>query len=54
MKAGLIILLVVVGLVGLLFTLRASRNLGMPKADVLDRARTRAREQAAAEREDEK
>jgi hypothetical protein len=52
-KAFLIIALVVGGIVGLLFTLRSSRNVGTPPADVLERAQRRAREQAAAEKDDE-
>ena len=52
MKALLIIVLVVGGIVGLLFTLRASRSAGAPSAEVLARAARRAREQAAAEKDD--
>ena len=52
MKALVIIVLVMAGIVGLLFTLRSSRNLGMPSGEVLKRAGRRAREQAAAEKED--
>ena len=47
MKAFVIILLVVVVLVGGLLTLRITRNAGMPGKDVLDRAKERARAQAA-------
>jgi hypothetical protein len=47
LKAILIILLVVVVLVGGLLTLRSTRNAAMPGKDVLDRARERARGQAA-------
>lgn len=50
MKAFAIIALVVGAIVGLLLTLRSSRNLGMPDADVMERAKRRAREQAEAER----
>ncbi len=49
MKALIIIGLVVAGLVGLLLTLRSSRNAGMPSEDVLDRATRRAKEQARRE-----
>jgi len=52
MKALVIIVLVVGVIVGLLLTLRESRNLGMPSADVMERAKKRAREQAAAEKDD--
>jgi hypothetical protein len=48
-KALIIIGLVVAGLVGLLLTLRSSRNAGMPSEDVLDRATRRAKEQARRE-----
>jgi hypothetical protein len=47
MKAIIIILLVVCVLVGGLLTLRSTRNAAMPGKDVLDRAKERAREQAA-------
>ena len=47
MRAILIILLVVVVLVGGLLTLRSTRNAAMPGKDVLDRAKERARAQAA-------
>jgi len=47
MKAVIIILLVVCVLVGGLLTLRSTRNTAMPGKDVLDRARDRARAQAA-------
>jgi hypothetical protein len=47
MKAIIIILLVVVVLVGGLLTLRSTRNAGMPGKEVLDRAKERARKQAA-------
>jgi len=43
-RALLIILLVVGVVVGGLLTLRSSRNVGMPDADVLERAKKRARE----------
>ena len=47
MKAVIIILLVVCVLVGGLLTLRSTRNTAIPGKDVLDRARKRARAQAA-------
>jgi len=47
-KAFLIIVLVVGSIVGLLLTLRTSRNVGMPSAEVMERAEKRAREQAVA------
>jgi hypothetical protein len=47
LKAILIILLVVCVLVGGLLTLRSTRNTAMPGKDVLDRAKERARAQAA-------
>lgn len=51
-KALVIIVLVIAGIVGLLLTLRSSRNLGMPSDEVLKRAGRRAREQASADKED--
>jgi uncharacterized membrane protein affecting hemolysin expression len=51
-KGILIIVLVVAFIVGLLLTLRSSRNVGMPSAEVLDRAQKRAREQTEAEKDD--
>jgi Protein of unknown function (DUF2897) len=47
LKAIIIILLVVCVIVGGLLTLRSTRNAAMPGKDVLDRARERARAQAA-------
>jgi hypothetical protein len=47
LKAAVIIILVVAALIGGLLTLRSSRSAGMPSQDVLDRAKQRAREQAA-------
>ena len=47
MKAIVIILLVVGVLVGGILTLRSTRNAAMPGKDVLDRAKERARAQAA-------
>jgi hypothetical protein len=52
MKAILIIVLVVGAIVGLLFTLRSSRNVGTPSAEVLARAQKRADRQAAAEKDE--
>ena len=49
MKAILIVALVIAALAGLLLTLRASRNAGLPSAEVLERAQKRARKQAAEE-----
>ena len=47
MKALIIIVVVVGALIGGLLTLRSTRNVGMPGKDVLERAKQRAREQAA-------
>ncbi len=47
MKALMIILFVVCVLAGGLLTLRSTRNSAMPGKDVLDRAKERARAQAA-------
>jgi hypothetical protein len=52
MKAIVIIVLVVGAIVGLLFTLLSSRNAGTPSPEVLERAKARAREEAAAEKDD--
>jgi hypothetical protein len=52
MKALLIILLVVGALIGGILTLRSTRNTGTPGRDVLDRAKQRAREQAARDEQD--
>jgi Protein of unknown function (DUF2897) len=51
-KAIIIIALVVGALIGGLLTLRSSGRAGMPDADVLSRATKRAREQAAAEKDE--
>lgn len=51
MKGLLIVALVVAALLGLLLTLRSSRNAGMPGRDVLERAQKRAREQERQEDE---
>jgi hypothetical protein len=50
MRAILIILLVVGVVAGGLLTLRSSSNVGMPDADVLERAKKRARELDDAEK----
>jgi hypothetical protein len=52
MKGFIIIGLVVAAIVGLLLTLRSSRNAGTPSRDVLERAQERARAQAAEEKDD--
>jgi hypothetical protein len=51
LSAALIIGLVVLALVGLLLGLRT--RLGNPPPDVMDRAKQRARDQAAAEQRDD-
>ena len=45
MKGLLIIVLVVAALIGGILSLRSSRNAGMPNRDVLERAKTRERDQ---------
>jgi hypothetical protein len=52
MKALVIIIVVLAVLIGGLLTLRSSRNAGMPNQDVLDRAKQRARAQAAKDDKD--
>ena len=52
MKALIIIFVVVAVIVGVLFTLRSSRNAGTPTPEVLERAKERSREQAAADKDD--
>jgi hypothetical protein len=52
MKAILIAVLVIGGLVGLLLTLRTSRNAGMPSPEVLARAKERERKRAEADPDD--
>ena len=47
MKGIVIIVLVVAALIGGILTLRSTRSAGMPDKEVLDRAKTRAREQDA-------
>jgi len=51
-KALVIIVLVIGGILGLLLTLRTSRNAGTPSDEVMARAAKRAREQAAADEDD--
>ena len=46
MKALVIILLVVAALIGGIFTLFSTRNSGMPKRDVIERAKKREHEQS--------
>ena len=50
LRAWIIIGLVVASLIGGLLALRSSRNAGMPDTEVLERAKKRAAELAAAER----
>lgn len=52
MKALIIIIVVVGALIGGLLTLRSTRGAGMPGKDVMDRAKERAREQAARDETD--
>ena len=52
MKALLIAAAVIALLLGLLLTLRSSRNAGMPGEDVLKRAAKRARDQANSGEDD--
>jgi hypothetical protein len=52
-KAIFIIVLVIAVLVGGLLTLRSSGRSGMPNDEVLKRAAKRAREQAAAEEQED-
>ena len=53
MKAALIIIVVVGALIGGLLVLRSTRSAGMPNKDVLDRAKQRAREQAAKDQKED-
>jgi FtsZ-interacting cell division protein ZipA len=53
LKALIIIVLVIAVLVGGLLTLRNSGRSGMPNDEVLKRAAKRAREQAAAEEQED-
>jgi hypothetical protein len=50
MKTILIIAIVVACVVGLLFTLRTSRNVGTPSAAVVERAKQRERDQEAKDK----
>ncbi|MGA2342805.1 MAG: DUF2897 family protein [Steroidobacteraceae bacterium] len=52
MRALLIVAAVVALILGLLLTLRSSRNAGMPGEDVLKRTAKRAREQAKSDEDD--
>jgi hypothetical protein len=52
MKAFIIIVVVMAVIIGGLLTLRSTRNTGMPTQDVLDRAKGRAKEQAAKDEAD--
>jgi hypothetical protein len=52
MRALLIAAAVIALILGLLLTLRSSRNAGMPGEDVLKRAAKRAREQAKSDEDD--
>ncbi len=52
MKVILALIVVAAVIVGLLFTLRTSRNTGIPDEEVLKRARERARARDAAEKDD--
>ncbi len=52
MKGLIIVAVVVVVIVGLLLTLRTTRNVGTPSREVLDRAEERARSQAAKDKDD--
>lgn len=47
MRAFVIIVVVVLALVGGIMTLRSTRSAGMPKQDVIDRAKQRERDQKA-------
>lgn len=47
MKGWVIVVLVVAALIGGILTLRSTRGAGMPDQDVLDRAKARAKEEAA-------
>jgi hypothetical protein len=53
LKAIIIIVLVVGALLGGLLTLRSSGRLGLPSDEVLKRASKRARDQAAAQKDEE-
>jgi hypothetical protein len=52
MKVFVIVIVVLAVIVGLMLTLRTSRNSGMPDKDVIKRAEDRTRAQDAAEKDD--
>jgi len=52
MKVFILLIIVAAVIVGLLLTLRTSRNAGMPGEDVIKRAHDRTRAQDAAEKDD--
>jgi uncharacterized membrane protein (DUF106 family) len=52
MKVFVIVILVLAVIVGLMLTLRTSRNAGMPGEDVIKRADERTRAEDAAEKDD--
>ncbi|MGD0502746.1 MAG: DUF2897 family protein [Steroidobacteraceae bacterium] len=52
MKVFILLIIVAAVIVGLLLTLRTSRNAGMPGEDVIKRAQDRTRAQDAAEKDD--
>jgi hypothetical protein len=52
MKVLLIVIIVLAVIVGLMLTLRSSRNAGMPGEDVIKRANERTRARDAAEKDD--
>jgi hypothetical protein len=52
-KTILIVALVIVVLLGGLLVLRSRGAMGMPSADVMERAKKRAREQAASEKDED-
>lgn len=52
MKVFLIIGAVVVLIVGVLFTLRSTRNAGTPSAEVIERAKERSRQGATDDKDD--
>jgi hypothetical protein len=51
MKVFIVIAIVAALIVGLLFTLRTSRNTGTPSAEVLERAKERERAQEAKDKD---
>jgi hypothetical protein len=52
MKVFVILIIVAAVFMGLLLTLRTSRNAGMPGEDVIKRAQERSRAQDAEEKDD--